>query len=119
MGVHHVVGLTKSGSGKCRLAGEALQAVAFRYAMITVAVGVWVEFGRSDGLTGGCGRTDVVGIDGGGLFDSALVAVVVVSVVQCPGGAVMAVRSGRGSVAIHGTIVRVGVSEHPGPANSR
>jgi hypothetical protein len=83
----HVVGLTKSGSGKCRLAGEAL---AFRCAMITVAVGTWVELGRSGGLTGGCGRTDVVGIDGEELFDSALTAVVImVSVVQCPGGAAL------------------------------
>ena len=65
----YVVGLTKSGSsGKCRLAGEALQTVAFRCAMITVAVGTWVELSRSGGLTGGCGRTDVVGIDGGGLL---------------------------------------------------
>ena len=60
---HIVVGLTKSGGGKCRLAGEALQAVAFRCAMITVAVGTWVGLGRSGDLTGGCGRTDVVGID--------------------------------------------------------
>ncbi len=62
VGVHHVVGLTKSGSGKCRLAGEALQAVAFRYAMITVAVavGLWVELGRSGGLTGGCGSHHLI-----------------------------------------------------------
>ena len=81
------VGLTKNGSGKFRLTVKALQAVAFYCTMITSAVGTWVKLGRGGRLAGACGGTDVVGIDGKWLFECAFLAVIVVSVVKCPGGA--------------------------------
>ena len=81
----HVVCLVKGGSGECRLTGEALQAISFCCAVIAVAVGAWVELGRSGGMAGWCGRTDVLGV--GWLFECVLAAV---CVVQCPpGGAVL------------------------------
>jgi hypothetical protein len=83
----HVVGLAKGGSWECRLTGKALRAVAVCCAVIVVAVGTWVELGRGGGIAGWCGRTDVLGV--GWLLKCAVAAVIMVCIVQGPGGAVL------------------------------
>ncbi len=57
----HVVCLTKGGGWKCGLAGEAFEAVAVRRAVVACTVCARVGLGWCDGLSGGCGKADVLG----------------------------------------------------------
>ena len=82
------MGLAEGSSWELRLTGEALQAVAVCRAVVAVAVGAWVELGRSGCIAGWCGCADVLGVRW--LLKCALAAVVVmVCVVKGPGGAVL------------------------------
>ena len=115
----HVVCLTKGGGWECGLAGEAFEAVAVRRAVVAGTVCARVGLGWCDGLSGGCGRADVLGEAGGRRFWCTFAVVVAIGVVRDLGGSALCWLGGgfelegraapfpRCAVALPGVDIRV------------
>ena len=81
--------LTKGGCWKCGLAGEAFEAVTVSRAVVACTVCARVGLCWCDGLSGWCGRADVLGDGGGRRFWCAFAAVVAIGVVRDLGGSAL------------------------------